>query len=171
MSTNASKIVPGCYCAEAMGFKVWQHNGSVLCCAELVLTNYNNTPEEVSAWFNIVNKKTNEINKYALNDINELGRAVGNKDIANADEFVAKDWTSIGFKASLNGRACYLFSYIKILPSGFKLNTFRVIPSGKYPSFEENIGDDVPWGSEDIVNDVDIEEVKNEEIEQDDLPF
>lgn len=147
MSTSASKLISGCYCAEAMGFKVWQLNGEPACCAEFVLQDYGELPEEVTGWYSLVNKKTGSINPYTLMEINQFGRAIGSKEIANADEAKAQEWITTGLKIALQGSRCYLHSSSKVLPSGFKLATFSVMPVAQYPSLDKatNPDDDVPW--------------------------
>lgn len=142
MATSATKLIPGCYCAEAMGFKVWQYNGETLCCAELVLQDYGSMPEEVSAYFRLINKKDGAINQYGLKEINDFGLAVGSKRIANADEQTALGWVSAGHKERLMGVRCYLWTYNKVLPTGFKLSVFSVLPLGEYPSLDKVYKDD-----------------------------
>ena len=156
MSSSASKLIAGCYCSEAMGFKVWKYNGDVLCCAEIVLQDYGQLPEEVTAWFALINKKTGKLNPYTLQEINAFGRSIGNKVLANADEIIAQQWIDNDYKEALKGARCYLHSFSKVLPSGFKLNTFNILPIGEYPSLDKTYeNDDIDMG--DSKEDVDAD--------------
>lgn len=144
MSKTPKDIIPGCYKAEAMGFKTFTSNkGKTICCAELVLQDYSRAsdyiPDELTVFFNL-SKKDGSVNIYAEKDIQAFGLAVGSKEIAEINigsMFIER-------KVRLLGAPVYVSVRKKNL-GNFSIEEVLVLPQGAYPPLQDVMGDDVPF--------------------------
>ncbi len=149
MSKHIDDLIIGCYKAEAMGFKTFnsEKSGKTLSVLSLVLPDYSAEagyiPIELDVWFSF-KKKDGSFNEYAVKEVNDAGKALGSRELADMTSGNALQLRKI----PLRGRLCFIHIYNLAFSRGNYSSAMRkcsILPYGAYPALEDVIGDDVPF--------------------------
>lgn len=154
MSKSIDDLIIGCYKAEAMGFKTItsEKSGKTMSLLSLVVQDYSKEadyiPIELDIWY-FYQKKDGTFNEYAVKDVNEAGKAIGSRVMAELTSGSAMQLR----KVPLRGKPCYIHVYNLAFSKGNYSSTMRkasVLPAGAYPALEDVVGDDVPFDFPDV---------------------